>query len=394
MIYTGNALDVLCQLDAESVQCCVTSPPYWGLRDYGIPPSAWGGDPSCLHNGTRPFCKCGAWIGVLGLEPDPGLYVAHITMLFREVLRVLKTDGTLWLNLGDCYATGGGKVGTCPGGGSQGERWAGYRGNHGRDPKSSAIGPMTQPNRMPLPGLKPKDLVGIPWRVAFALQADGWYLRSDIIWHKPNPMPESVTDRPTKAHEYLFLLSKAERYHYDADAIKEPCVGRNHHDRTGTGYLAPGQTAQTGNRKVPAGWKTGRGRHDTLGGRYSSGNKRRLLAGVRESGQTRGRLNTHLGSSVPWTDETGLRNCRTVWTLPTKPYKGAHFATFPTRLVEPCILAGCPEGETVLDPFAGTATVGLVAREHGRKFIGIELNPEYVKLAHERLNTVTASTAK
>ncbi len=249
-------------LKDNSVQCVVTSPPYWGLRDYGIAPSLWGGDPNCEHlfNGlTRKsggayapgskkrwqhsaddfgrddrfidghpeipvgsICQCGAWFGCLGLEPTPELYVGHIVQVFREVRRVLKNDGTVWLNIGDSYATGAGSVGDCPGGGEQGARW---RGDHPRDPKRNAaaipLGPTTQPNRMPIAGLKPKDLVGIPWRVAFALQADGWYLRSDIIWSKPNPMPESVTDRPTKAHEYVFLLSKNERYFFDQDAVRE-----------------------------------------------------------------------------------------------------------------------------------------------------------------------------
>ncbi len=195
-LYQGDSLAVLRSLPREAVQMCVTSPPYWGLRDYGVP-------------------------GQLGLEAAPEEYVAKLVGIFRELRRVLRDDGTLWLNLGDCYATGGGKA-ISPGGGAQGDRWAG-RGMNTKQPKwAAALGPICQPNRMPVPGLKPKDLAGMPWRVAFALQADGWYLRSDIVWHKPNPMPESVTDRPTKAHEYLFLLAKSERYYYDAGAIKEP----------------------------------------------------------------------------------------------------------------------------------------------------------------------------
>lgn len=245
MIYQGDALAVLRTFAAQSIQCCVTSPPYWGLRDYGT--ARWkGGNPACDHAARRNHSpgekqatqigssrdktggdcrKCGARRidAQMGLEPTPEEYVAHMVEVFREVRRVLRNDGTLWLNLGDSYATGGGKVGECPGGGTQGARWAG-RGMNTKQPKwANALGPICQPNRMPLHGLKPKDLVGIPWRVAFALQADGWYLRSDIIWAKPNPMPESVTDRPTKAHEYLFLLAKSERYYYDAAAIKEPC---------------------------------------------------------------------------------------------------------------------------------------------------------------------------
>src|SRR5262245_26754765 len=239
----GDVLERLAELEAESVQTVFTSPPYWGLRDYGTEPGVWGGDPACAHEwgeergrsmgggvgsgtlqGTQhgelnggdvrfssssSSCPCGAWRGCLGLEPTPELYVAHLVTVFRAVRRVLRPDGTVWLNLGDSYATGAGRVGEHPGGGAQGEAWR-------------ERGAMTSPNRLPIPGLKPKDLVGIPWRVAFALQADGWWLRSDIIWAKPNPMPESITDRPTKAHEYIFLLAKAERYYYDAEAIKEP----------------------------------------------------------------------------------------------------------------------------------------------------------------------------
>jgi DNA modification methylase len=211
-------------------------------------------------------------------------------------------------------------------------------------------------------GLKPKDLVGIPWRVAFALQADGWYLRSDIIWAKPNPMPESVTDRPTKAHEYLFLLSKSERYFYDAEAVKEDAVSANQHNFTGQGYAAPRQTPNTGNR-----------------GR--SGNKERKQ---RPSADT---LNIGAqAGSIPW--EGFKRNRRSVWTIGSEPFKGAHFAVMPRALVAPCILAGCPEGGVTLDPFAGSGTVGIVALEHNRKFIGIELNPAYAAMACKRMAAI------
>ncbi len=416
MILTGNALTMLPLLDSESVQTCVTSPPYWGLRSYGTPPQIWGGDPQCRHrwgpnirtpwandvsgpnggakNGahsrnkpkiTGPFCECGAWKGHLGLEPNPGLYVANIVGIFREVRRVLAVDGTLWLNLGDSYATGGGKVGEWPGGKGQGERWRGYKGDDGPDPKSTAIGPLTQPNRMPIDGLKAKDMVGIPWRVAFALQADGWYLRSDIIWHKPNPMPESIRDRPTKSHEYLFLLSKSERYYYDADAIKEPTTGSAHNrarkDRAGAGQ----KTLPTGERngirpgvnpkamKWPNAWSAEEGRHDGVG-----------------EGRFRPKQNESFSAAVIRTVET--RNRRTVWTIPTKPYKEAHFATFPPALVEPCILAGSRPGDAVLDPFAGAGTTGMVAQQHGRAFVGIELKPAYTRLAEARMRSFTAST--
>ena len=289
-------------LPDASVQCCVTSPPYWGLRDYGTDDQ-------------------------LGLEATPEEYVANMVEVFREVRRVLANDGTLWLNLGDCYATGAGKVGDCPGGGAQGEGWQ-DRGGSG-----------TQPNRMPQEGLKPKDLVGIPWRVAFALQADGWWLRSDIIWHKPNPMPESVTDRPTKAHEYLFLLSKSASYFYDAEAIAE-------------------------------------------NGTFEPGTRRRAFTAPRA--QAMGRQPS--GNEVSgWVVESGKRNKRSVWTVPTQPYPGAHFAVFPPALIKPCILAGCPEGGPVLDPFGGAGTTAFVAKELGRKAVGCDLSADYLGLARGRL---------
>jgi DNA modification methylase len=400
-IITGGALDVLRTLPPESVRCVVTSPPYWGLRDYGVPPSVWGGQhdcahewggevrvpwanavsgPSCLPGGpsagkqtagkqftkmSGAFCSiCGAWRGCLGLEPTYSLYVEHVVEIFADVHRVLAKDGTLWLNLGDCYATGAGTVGDHPGGGAQGERWKGYRGaRNGHEGKHGyidpGIGPMTQPNRLPQPGLKPKDMVGIPWRVAFALQDDGWWLRSDNIWHKPNPMPESVTDRPTKAHEYLFLLSKSERYHFDAAAIAEPATGD--HPRNIAEALPsamPGASPHKGIRR--------------------SGNKTRV------QGADRGRPDSHLGSGIPW--EGSTRNKRTVWTINTQPFPGAHFAVMPEALAEPCILAGSGGGDLVLDPFAGSGTVGVVALKHGRDFLGIELNPTYAEMARNRIH--------
>jgi DNA modification methylase len=353
---------------------CVTSPPYWGLRDYGIPGRLWPD----------------GWFGVLGLEPTIDLYVGHIVEVFRQVRRVLKNDGTLWLNLGDSYATGAGKAAS-PGGGARGDNWQGpkgYRGAHDLSPKHTrpgmwqdpdaknpnAILPLYQPNRMPQPGLKPKDLCMIPARVALALQADSWWLRSEIVWHKPNPMPESVTDRPTKSHEMLYLLSKSERYFYDADAIKEPCKadtparyarGRTDHHKWADG--GPGnQTIAT----------------NGPGSRFArSGNKERKIA----NGTEFSRLNTHMGSSIPWEDKGEGRNRRTVWTVPTKPFKGAHFATFPPKLIEPCILAGSRKCDMVLDPFGGAMTTAMVARDHGRGFTVIELNPEYVAIGRDRL---------
>lgn len=341
-IREGDALELLRAMPDASVHCCVTSPPYWGLRDYGT------GD------------------GQIGLESTPGEYVARLVDVFREVRRVLRDDGTLWLNLGDSYATGAGKVGERPGGGAQGDAWADVN----QDPKRRAPrprGPMTQPNRMPIPGLKPKDLVGIPWRVALALQADGWWLRSDIIWSKPNPMPESVQDRPTKAHEYLFLLAKGERYHYDLEAIAEP-AGYAHEAHLDNGLNGHG------------GGVSHAGQGSTTR-KFRSGNKRRKRRG--DHGGVDGHRSNQ-GFGVPW--EGVVRNRRTVWTITTKPYPGAHFATFPPELPELCIRAGCPEGGTVLDPFAGAGTTGLVALRHGRGFIGLELNPEYADMARRRIH--------
>lgn len=358
VILQGDVIETLRTLPDGFVHTCVTSPPYWGLRDYGVP-------------------------GQIGLEPTPDEYIEKMVEVFREVRRVLRDDGTLWLNLGDSYASK-------PSGGI------------GRNAKVTATKKAIQKSAGVPAGLKPKDLVGIPWRVAFALQADGWYLRRDIIWHKPNAMPESVKDRPTAAHEYIFLMSKAPRYYYDADAIREP------YETTWIG--------RTPTKKL----KKNADRNDA-GSRCTTGNP--------------------LG-----------RNKRTVWSIPTKPFKGAHFAVFPPDLIEPCILAGSPEkacphcgapwvrmtergepikmahsnkihkaqgrhGKTsvfntgyiverittgwkptcqcegndgsgrgiVLDPFFGSGTTGLVAEKHGRDWVGIELNQEYVEIAKKRL---------
>lgn len=294
-------------MEKESVHCCVTSPPYWGLRDYGV-------------------------AGQLGLEPTPDLYVEALTQVFREVSRVLRPDGTLWLNLGDCYATSGG---------------AGWQGKHGE----RASRTHTQRNlkrKTALDGLKPKDLVGIPWMMAFALRREGWYLRSEIIWAKPNPIPESVKDRPTKSHEHLFLLSKNKSYFFDSKAFQEPCKSDDYDKRR---------------------MKEGRPRK---AGKYFEQRDKIF------------RTKAKLGhSNKVGNGET--RNRRTVWTITTKAFAGAHFATFPQDLIEPCILAGSPVGGTVLDPFFGAGTTGLVAVKHRRKFVGIELNESYCELARERI---------
>lgn len=298
-VVQGGCLDVLRSMPDESVNCCITSPPYWGLRDYGV-------------------------TGQLGLEKTPEEYVAKLVEIFREVRRVLRNDGTLWLNLGDSYAhstkgTGGG--------------WAADPNNYAH--KALAFGA----RKFSMGDAKPKDLMGIPWRVAFALQSDGWILRQDIIWHKPNPMPESVRDRCTKAHEYIFLLSKSARYYYDADAIKEPSI-----------------------------WA-----EDNRSG----------LGNIRYGGKRNGDPGTGQDSFVTITEN---RNRRSVWTVTTKPFKEAHFATFPPDLIEPCALAGCPESGIILDPFMGAGTTAVVAKKNHRQFIGVELNPAYIEMAVKRID--------
>ena len=305
----GDCLQQLATLPAASVQCCVTSPPYWGLRDYGT-------------------------AGQLGLEATPDEYVANMVAVFREVRRVLRDDGTLWLNLGDSYARTAGDDSTKVTDGGM---------KTGRTGKSDQL--FKSGNNRPPAGLKAKDLVGIPWRVAFALQADGWYLRQDIIWHKPNPMPESVTDRCTKAHEYIFLLTKSARYYYDNEAVKEDAV------RAGD---------------VPGG--NGHYIQHSAGGHNKDG---LTACGQKPVAET--------------------RNKRSVWTVTTKPFKGAHFATFPPDLIEPCILAGSAADTLVLDPFSGAGTTGVVAVQHGRRYIGIELNPDYLEMSRKRIQLVRDS---
>ena len=298
----GDALEVLKGMSECSVQCCVTSPPYWGLRDYGIE-------------------------GQLGLERTPDEYVARMVGVFREVRRVLRDDGTLWLNLGDSYAGGGNYRGVH----SEDTLSEKQRSNGGARGVSQLLGAAGKDF-----GLEPKNLVGIPWRVALALQADGWYLRQDIIWSKPNPMPESVTDRCTKAHEYIFLLTKSASYYYDNEVIKENCV-------------------------TPLDSKAQQGFSKNYDGKLAHSN--------------------HAGEFV---EKREFRNKRSVWTVPTLPYSEAHFATFPPDLIKPCIMAGSKPGDTILDPFGGSGTTGMVAIELGRKAVLIELNPEYIKLINKR----------
>lgn len=295
-ILVGDVRERLAEIPDGSVQCCVTSPPYWGLRDYGND-------------------------GQIGLEQTPEAYVAEMVSLFREVRRIITDDGVLWLNLGDTYMGNNSR-------GSSGQR-AGF----------SETKRETVVNRKGS-GLKQKDLVGIPWRVAFALQADEWYLRQDIIWAKPNPMPESVTDRCTKAHEYLFLLTKSSRYYFDNAAIKEP-------------------SANLGKTKI------------RFGGNKDGDDKDPKHA-------------TKSGNEYI---DTGTRNKRSVWTIPTKPFQGAHFAVMPEALVEPCVLASTKPNDLILDPFTGSGTVGVVALRHGRHFVGVELKRDYAEIARDRIQS-------
>lgn len=301
-IIVGDCRETLRNLPDQSVNCCVTSPPYFGLRDYGAD-------------------------GQIGLEQTPDAFVAELVAVFREVKRVLRDDGTLWLNLGDSYAA------------NRGYQVEQTKGGPKHGPAQAAGGRAQKADDY---GLKPKDLIGIPWRVAFALQADGWYLRQDIIWHKPNPMPESVTDRCTKAHEYIFLMSKSARYHFDAEAVAEAVA-----PSTVERLAQPTLDQQRGSDRVP--------------------------------GKTNGNMKAVGGRET--------RNRRSVWTVSTQPFSGAHFATFPPDLIEPCIKAGCPEGGTVLDPFGGAGTTGLVADRLGRNAILCELNPAYADMARERIKS-------
>lgn len=384
MILTGDCTKIMPTLEPESFNCCVTSPPYWGLRDYGIPPTDWPEITYIPMPGLPPL-TVPAWTGCLGLEPTPEMFVAHSVAVFREVWRLLRPDGTLWLNYGDSYAGGSPRR-------DEGfnARW---HGKHYLSDKQADID-RTRPKREQPAGLKAKDLIGIPWRVAFALQADGWYLRMDNIWAKPNPMPESVTDRPTKAHEYMFLLSKSERYYYDHQAIKEPGV----QDEWANGFRGGaytndgsfdnqegGKRKQRGNYKVSAGWDTDPGSHGTI---HRSGRSRAnsFARNVNESPPP-GQPSQHRPDRED-VEYSGMRNKRSVWTVATQPFPEAHFATFPERLIEPCILAGCPVGGRVLDPFGGSGTTEKVALENNREATIIEIGPQYVEIAERRTAVV------
>ena len=331
-IIQGDCIDVLKGLPNSIVNTCITSPPYFGLRDYGVD-------------------------GQIGLEETPEAYVQRLVEVFKEVRRVLRDDGTLWLNLGDSYnnATSGGNGAT---GGRDKSTLQSQMPPKGTTPIKKKIDPM----------LKPKDIIGIPWRVAFALQADGWYLRQDIIWHKPNPMPESVTDRCTKAHEYIFLLSKSQKYYYDNEAIKEPVA-----DST-VQRLSQDVDNQKGSSRVPG---------------KTNGPMKAVRYGGNKYTQDPSIFNrTKSGNAYDFRE---LRNKRSVWTVTTKPFSEAHFATFPEELISPCVLAGSPEGGLVYDPFMGSGTTAYVAKKLGRHFLGSELNPAYIEIANRRVNSIEQS---
>lgn len=300
MLYTSRWWNVACNV---SLRLHLID---YGLRDYGISDQ-------------------------IGLEPTPDEYVAKLVQVFREVKRVLKDDGVLWLNLGDSYAnnSAGGEAGQCLA--KLADRFAPNK--NPRNPNRQDNGTVIHGSKSVPDNCKPKDLIGIPWMVAFALRADGWYLRSDIIWSKPNPMPESVKDRPTKAHEYVFLLAKSQKYYYDNEAVQEPTQAK---------VIEPRMREE---------------KREVYNAKYKNSGVKRTMT----------------------------RNSRSVWTITTQPFKGAHFAVMPEKLVEPCVLAGSRPGDLILDPFAGSGTVGVVAQKHGRQFVGIELNPDYVKLAEARL---------
>ncbi|MDG0056965.1 site-specific DNA-methyltransferase [Paenibacillus sp. P2(2022)] len=322
MILHGNNIEVMPTLPAGSFHTCVTSPPYWGLRDYGLEPSYWPEVTYTPMPGLPPV-TVPEWTGCLGMEPTPEMYIAHIVLTFREVWRLLRSDGTLWLNLGDTYA-GSGKG-----------AWK----NKTAQKEVYVIEPGSALTKIPkIPtGLKNKDLVGIPWRAAFALQSEGWYLRMDNIWHKPNPMPESVTDRTAKAHEYVFQLNKSEQYYFDHEVIKEPLA------ESSISRLAQDLEGQTGSSRANGGAKTN-------GAMKAVGN-----------GET--------------------RNKRSVWTVATANFSEAHYAVFPEELIEPCILASSPPEGWVLDPFGGRATTMKVTYENNRQCTVIEMSAANVDIA-------------
>lgn len=365
IIHNEDWIEGLKKLPDESVNCCVTSPPYFGLRDYGV-------------------------AGQLGLEETPEEYCRKIVEGFEQVSRVLRKDGTLWLNIGDSYAgsmngqqksSNGNWVNTSISPASQYslsdyESLKKRKAKRGR--KQDGVIRWGGGNVPAGHGIKPKDLFGIPWMIAFALRSAGWYLRSDIIWAKPNCMPESVTDRPTRSHEYIFLFSKSSKYYYDHDAIKEPAL----YDVDGSGTSARRSRVNPDDKSIP---------DDHKNGIRAAGFKDAARMNGKNANKERGHSKPHKGFNDHWDNMTtkeqctGMRNKRDVWTVPPAQFPEAHFATFPEYLIVPCIKAGCPENGIILDPFMGAGTTALVARKLNRNFIGFELNPEYIKIAETRL---------
>lgn len=431
----GDVLDCLREIPADTFQMACTSPPYWGLRDYDLPPSIWipevrgaspceghecgdalekkagGGQPGekvrWQHTGegvkghkaadAGAFCVlCGAWRGCLGLEPTPELYIEHMVAVFREVRRVLRPDGTLWLNIGDSYASSAG-----------GYSNTGSVGRTSIVSRNTRAAVVSHRGRKPPSGLKPKDLVGIPWMLAFALRADGWYLRSEIIWCKPNPMPESVTDRPTKAHETIFLLSKSAKYFYDAAAIAEPSVTSGVRRPYGSqgAWDMDGRVNEQKHGGEPRSFKgsqfnTGKTAEHQLG---RSSTKQRTQRSLGPKGETAEASDAQsagarMGRGAGWRDDPAntpeTRNKRSVWMMATQPFAEAHFATFPEELPRTCILAGSRPGDVVLDPFSGAGTTGVAAITIDRDYVGIELNPEYLAMSRRRLESVAPMFAK
>lgn len=408
MILVGDVCDALATVDAGTVQTVVTSPPYFALRDYGIPESDWPAIAYAPLHGMAsieiPAMRC-----CLGLEDTTEAFVGHLVHVFRSVARVLRKDGTLWLNMGDSTASSGGR-------GS---------GSTGRPGRARA---QENPRAISSRGLTPKNLLGLPWRVALALQADGWILRQDVIWHKRSPMPETAKDRPTRAHEYLFLFSRHRFYKYDWKAIAEP-TSANSHARFSRKVPPKGRGGQAAehpdihpgrkSQQVPAGWDTRAGGHRELTGRYpgncvgwgygdgddakprTNGHKprvknnphmERFLSSPKDAARGAQDLNTagSMGRAPGWRETEGtqreVRNKRTVWTLSAQPFRGAHFATFPEKLVEPCVLACSEPGDLVLDPFLGSGTVGVVAVRHGRRWLGCEIGAKYAVMAAARVS--------
>lgn len=372
-VYLGNSIDIIKTFPDESIDCVVTSPPYYGLRDYGVE-------------------------GQIGLEETPEQYIQRLVELFREIRRCLKKDGTIWVNIGDSYNCYKGNA-SSPNfdtkyvGGDKGGAHPARESGYGLQSKN----------------MKPKDLMGIPWLFAFALRADGWYLRQDIIWHKPNPMPESVTDRCTKSHEYIFLLSKSEKYYFDYEAIQEEAVtqldprigSRVEYDGMRDGKDGNGQRSfvslkvkghQMGGKKYGDNdnkhFQVYSGKDYQPQVRWGSGTKREWTHEQNYSQDENGGHRDNSGGfdcEMSIKDGVVVRNKRDVWSVNVRPNKEAHFATFPEMLIKPCILAGCPENGVVLDPFMGSGTTGIVARKLNRNFVGCELNPEYQKMAIRRI---------